>query len=360
MEYSLQHPVRWRTRPIQWHRAESDFSIFLQGRNNGYGLIRGYKRTPTVTSFNTQALQEYTQLRHFATALFSDTSEIRALFWAFSCDKCVCTLVIFFLALCWSVCSSVCTLSNSCAQDGNFVSCTSTIDSNLWKFLAKWNHIDNVNTKLTCSLWFELMMSDFQRIASQVESWTNWGMSYYLMQPYLSACGAQVWSIVMVVDDEGEGHAGLCWWTRSGEGRALGLDWGTRVARWLATVADTWDTHRHEDVAEQALLPAWSRTTRTRVQDVGDVHVEQYSWQFGGWASRNHPTLRMEGLAEFGLKTWQWWFQQELEEARGVITRVVSRWSNFVWSAWPSNQYPKSWSILPPTGWICSMYLEVV
>jgi hypothetical protein len=28
----------------------------------------------------------------------------------------------------------------------------------------------------------------------------------------------------MVVNDEGEGHAGSCRWTVSGEGRALGLD----------------------------------------------------------------------------------------------------------------------------------------
>jgi hypothetical protein len=33
----------------------------------------------------------------------------------------------------------------------------------------------------------------------------------------------------MVVDSEGEGHAGSCQWTRSGEGRALGLDRVTRV-----------------------------------------------------------------------------------------------------------------------------------
>jgi hypothetical protein len=32
-----------------------------------------------------------------------------------------------------------------------------------------------------------------------------------------------------VVDGEGEGHAGSCRWTESGEGRALGLDLGTGV-----------------------------------------------------------------------------------------------------------------------------------
>jgi hypothetical protein len=34
----------------------------------------------------------------------------------------------------------------------------------------------------------------------------------------------------MVVDGEDEGHADLCRWTRSGEGRALGLDRATREA----------------------------------------------------------------------------------------------------------------------------------
>jgi hypothetical protein len=41
---------------------------------------------------------------------------------------------------------------------------------------------------------------------------------------YLLACGAQVWSLEMVVDDEGEEHAGLCQWTERDEGWAMGLD----------------------------------------------------------------------------------------------------------------------------------------
>jgi hypothetical protein len=50
------------------------------------------------------------------------------------------------------------------------------------------------------------------------------------VQPCRSACGVQVWIVGTMVDGEGEGHTGLCRWTRSGEGRALGLDGGTRVA----------------------------------------------------------------------------------------------------------------------------------
>jgi hypothetical protein len=38
-------------------------------------------------------------------------------------------------------------------------------------------------------------------------------------------------------------------------------------------VADIWDTHSREDVAERAVLPPRSRTRGTRVQDVGDAHA---------------------------------------------------------------------------------------
>jgi hypothetical protein len=52
------------------------------------------------------------------------------------------------------------------------------------------------------------MMSDYQWVASQVESWTVQGMSYCVVQPCLSTC-VQVWSIEMMVYDKGEGHAGF-------------------------------------------------------------------------------------------------------------------------------------------------------
>ena len=38
----------------------------------------------------------------------------------------------------------------------------------------------------------------------------------------LFACGARVWSSETVVDDEGEGQAGPCRWTGSGEERMPG------------------------------------------------------------------------------------------------------------------------------------------
>jgi hypothetical protein len=47
---------------------------------------------------------------------------------------------------------------------------------------------------------------------------------------HVLAYGVQLWSTCMVVDGEGEGRAGSCRWIGSGEGRAQGLDRGTRVA----------------------------------------------------------------------------------------------------------------------------------
>jgi hypothetical protein len=53
-------------------------------------------------------------------------------------------------------------------------------------------------------------------------------MKLCVVQPCLSACGVQVWSTETVVDDIGEGYAGLYRWTRSNEERVLGLDRGTK------------------------------------------------------------------------------------------------------------------------------------
>jgi hypothetical protein len=48
----------------------------------------------------------------------------------------------------------------------------------------------------------------------------------------------------------------------------------------------------------RVVLPTWSVTSETHVQNVGDVHVVRYSRQFGG-SSKNHPTLWTVGFAEF-------------------------------------------------------------
>jgi hypothetical protein len=45
-------------------------------------------------------------------------------------------------------------------------------------------------------------------------------------------------------------------------------------------VADIWDTHWREDVAEQIVSLARLRIGRTRVQDMRDTHVVRYSRQF--------------------------------------------------------------------------------
>jgi hypothetical protein len=57
-----------------------------------------------------------------------------------------------------------------------------------------------MNIKLNCLLWFRLMMSDCQRVASRVMSWTNRGVRFCVVQSCRSACGVQVWSTGTVVD----------------------------------------------------------------------------------------------------------------------------------------------------------------
>jgi hypothetical protein len=73
----------------------------------------------------------------------------------------------------------------------------------------------------------------------------------------------QVCNTETAVDDECEDHVGSCRWARSDEGRTHDLDRGTGEAGRLAAVADTWDTHWHED-GERIVLLARSRTGGTR------------------------------------------------------------------------------------------------
>jgi hypothetical protein len=73
-------------------------------------------------------------------------------------------------------------------------------------------------------------MSDYQWVVPWCGYWTNQGTKACVGQPCLSPCGIQVWSTGMVINDEGEGHAGLCRWTESGEGWVLGIDRGTEEA----------------------------------------------------------------------------------------------------------------------------------
>jgi hypothetical protein len=67
---------------------------------------------------------------------------------------------------------------------------------------------------------------------------------------------------------------------------------------------------------------------------------------------QNHPALQIMGLLSLGLKTRWWWFQRESKASHGIITEGASRRSNFVWSTWLSDKYPRSWSISPPVEWI--------
>jgi len=176
-----------------------------------------------------------------------------------------------------------------------------------------------------------------------------------LVQPCRSTCGVQVWSTGTVVDGWGEGHAGSCWWTGSGEGRVLGLDWRIRAARWPTAVADTWDTHLCEDVVEWTVLPAWSRTSGTHVWSWRTCTRCGAHGRFGGLGLKTTQRYGCLVLLSLGLKTRRWRFRREPVAARGVIAEGASRRSNSVWRTWPSDQKPRSWSISPPVEWIGSM-----
>jgi hypothetical protein len=143
-----------------------------------------------------------------------------------------------------------------------------------------------------------------------------------LVQPCWSTCGVQVWSIGMMFDGWGEGHAGSCWWTGSGEGRVLGLDWWIRAARWPTVVADTWDTHLCKNMVEWTMLPAWSRTSGTRVWSWRTCTRFGAHDRFGGLGLKTTQRYGCLVLLCLGLKTWRWRFQREPVAARGGCVKA--------------------------------------
>jgi hypothetical protein len=127
----------------------------------------------------------------------------------------------------------------------------------------------------------------------------------------------------------------------------------------LAVVTDTWDMHQCENVAERIVSSARSSTGRTRVQDVG-TRMEYTT--HGGLVvePQNHPALRSAGFTELKPQYSAVLFRQESEVTRGVIAKDPSSRSNFVKRVWPSDEKPRSWSILSLPEWIGFMYLWVV
>jgi hypothetical protein len=65
-------------------------------------------------------------------------------------------------------------------------------------------------------------------------------------------------------------------------------------------------------------------------------------------------------LLSLGLKTRWRRFWREPVEVRGITVKGVSRRSNFVWSVWPSDRKPRSWSLLPLAEWMDSLQIGVV
>jgi hypothetical protein len=59
--------------------------------------------------------------------------------------------------------------------------------------------------------------------------------------------------------------------------------------------------YSRKDVVEQAMLPVWSRTGETRLQDVGDVHACDTHCSLVV-EPQNYPALWMVGFVEVGLQ----------------------------------------------------------
>jgi hypothetical protein len=91
-------------------------------------------------------------------------------------------------------------------------------------------------------------------------------------------------------------------------------------------VADTWDTHSREDVAERTMLSARSRTGGTRVQDVGYTHARGAILTAVWWLSLKKPPCATDDgfLLSLGLKNLRRWFLRELVVACGVTADDAS------------------------------------
>jgi hypothetical protein len=151
--------------------------------------------------------------------------------------------------------------------------------------------------RLICLLWFGLMMSDCQRVASWVESWTNWGVSYMCATMSLG-----------------------CLWCAGVEHRYSGRRWKWRSCRfmvmdreWWMTSAVTWPRDQCHRVTSRGgwhlgHALTWGRggagLVASIVEDWGDTclgrggrtHTVRYSLWFGGWSSKNHPALQTTGF----------------------------------------------------------------
>jgi hypothetical protein len=163
-------------------------------------------------------------------------------------------------------------------------------------------------------------------------------------------CGAQEWWSmaevkVMRARADGPGAVkGECW-VLTNESEQLGDQlW------WL-----TPGTHLCEDVVEWTVLPAWSRTSGTRVWSWRTCTRCGTHGRFGGLGLKTTKRYGCLVLLSLGLKTRRWRFWREPVAACGVTVEGASRRSNSVWRTWPSDQKPRSWSISPSVEWIGSM-----
>jgi hypothetical protein len=167
----------------------------------------------------------------------------------------------------------------------------------IFAYICSYGGVDNAlikeeiaNTRLTCPMWFGLMMSDCQRVQLWGSQWTDQSVRLcfcnHVGRFVVCMCGAQGrWSMAVVKvmqahADEPGLVKGNSWVTSRG-----GWHLGHAIARGCGGV------DRVADVVDD-----W-RDTRVVVEDVHEVWYSQWVWWFG---PQNHPALRMVGFAKFG------------------------------------------------------------
>jgi hypothetical protein len=196
---------------------------------------------------------------------------------------------------------------------------------------------NNCEHKLICPLWFELMISDCQRIVFWCSRWTDQSMSYVLCNHVsrLMVCRCEVHvccSMANVKVTRGFMPIDGEWWKTStrtwprGRRSRLTSCGGSHLGHALA--------RGHDRVACVALSPMRSRTNGTCVQDVG---TRMRCTTRGGFVvePQNHPSA---GFAEFGpqnltvavsagIRGGTWHHHKGCVEAKQLCVERVVVWS---------------------------------
>jgi hypothetical protein len=189
------------------------------------------------------------------------------------------------------------------------------------------------------------MLSDCQWVASRIESWTNWGMSYvyaimsvglwYANVEHMDGGRQRRWRSCRFVTMDRE-H----WRTSAGTWPRDQIRQVTSFGGWHLGHTLVW-------VRGAGHVAGAIEDWRDMCPERGNAHAMQYSWRSGGLSSKKHPALRTTGFQpSLVSKLIKWRFRRELVAARDVTTEGASRRTNFVWNTWPSDKKHRSWCIL--------------